>query len=136
MAPKDLKPDSAGKRQEIWISVRDSCGDLAFFKTIADKVGKNLNNTNWTRTVDNFGTITAGRHRGRVAGYRQVRRRQQLLAGVVRSDVGLERRLEGVDPARATSPNPDNSTNSCRTYRRSVVRSPTTRKLDRHWDGR
>jgi hypothetical protein len=57
VAPKDLKPDSAGKRQEIWISVRDSCGDLAFFKTIADKVGKNLNNTNWARTVDNFGAI-------------------------------------------------------------------------------
>jgi hypothetical protein len=57
VAPKDLKPDKAGKRQEIWISVRDSCGDLAFFKAIADKVGQNLNNVNWQRAVDNFGTI-------------------------------------------------------------------------------
>ncbi len=57
VAPKDLKPDKNGKRQEVWISVRDSCSDLDFFKTIADKVGKNLNNTNWTRVVDNFGTI-------------------------------------------------------------------------------
>lgn len=57
VAPKDLKPDKDNKRQEVWISVRDSCSDLQFFKTIADKVGKNLNNTNWTRVVDNFGTI-------------------------------------------------------------------------------
>ncbi len=57
IAPKDLKPDKDGKVQQIWISVRDSCGDLDFFQTIADKVGKYLDNTNWTRTVDDYGTI-------------------------------------------------------------------------------
>jgi hypothetical protein len=57
VAPKDLKPDKDGKRQEIWITVRDACSDINMFKTIADKVGKNLNNVNWQRTVDNFGTI-------------------------------------------------------------------------------
>jgi hypothetical protein len=57
VAPKDLQPDKDGKRQEIWITVRDACADLQMFKTIADKVGKNLNNVNWQRTVDNFGPI-------------------------------------------------------------------------------
>jgi hypothetical protein len=57
VAPADIKPDKDGKRQEIWITVRDACSDLHFFKTIADKVGKNLNNVNWQRTVDNFGPI-------------------------------------------------------------------------------
>jgi hypothetical protein len=57
VSPANLKPDKNGKRQEVWISVRDSCSDLDFFKTIADKVGKNLNNTNWQRVVDDFGTI-------------------------------------------------------------------------------
>jgi hypothetical protein len=57
VGPADLKPDKDNKLQEIWISVRDSCDDLDAFKVIADKVGKNLNNINWQRTVDNFGTI-------------------------------------------------------------------------------
>jgi hypothetical protein len=51
------KPDKDGKREEIWITVRDMCSDLDFFKVIADKNGQYLNNENWTQTVDNFGAI-------------------------------------------------------------------------------
>ncbi len=58
VAPKDLKKGPDGKRAEIWITVRDACSDLKFFKTIADKVGKYLNNDNWVDAVNNFGAIT------------------------------------------------------------------------------
>ncbi len=58
VAPKDLKKGADGKRAEIWITVRDVCSDLKFFKTIADKVGKYLNNANWVDAVNNFGEIT------------------------------------------------------------------------------
>jgi hypothetical protein len=57
VAPKDLKAGKDGKRDEIWITVRDACADLDFFKQIADRVGKNLNNHNWTDTVNHFGSI-------------------------------------------------------------------------------
>ncbi len=57
VAPKDLKKGPDGKRAEIWITVRDACQDLKFFKTIADRVGKYLNNTNWVDAVNNFGPI-------------------------------------------------------------------------------
>jgi hypothetical protein len=58
VAPQDLKKGPDGKRAEIWITVRDACSDLKFFKTIADKVGKYLNNANWVDAVNNFGSIT------------------------------------------------------------------------------
>ncbi len=58
VAPKDLKPGPDGKRAEIYITVQDACGDLTFFKLIADKVGPYLNNANWTQAVDNFGSTT------------------------------------------------------------------------------
>jgi hypothetical protein len=57
VAPKDLKAGSDGKRQEIWITVRDACSDLKFFKDIAERVGTNLNNDNWVDAVNNFGEI-------------------------------------------------------------------------------
>ncbi len=56
-APEDVKPDANGKRDEIWISVRDSCSDLQFFKEIADRVGPYLDNQNWIDAVNNFGAI-------------------------------------------------------------------------------
>jgi hypothetical protein len=58
VAPKDLKKGRDGKRAEIWITVRDACSDVKFFKSIADKVGKYLNNANWVDAVNNFGSIT------------------------------------------------------------------------------
>ena len=42
---------------EIYITVQDACGDLTFFKVIADRVGKYLNNDNWTNTVNHFGDM-------------------------------------------------------------------------------
>jgi hypothetical protein len=56
-APKDVVPDSNGKRSEIWITVRDACTETNFFKDIADKVGQYLNNDNWTAAVNTFGPI-------------------------------------------------------------------------------
>jgi hypothetical protein len=58
VAPKDLKKGADGKRAEIWITVRDACSDLKFFKDIADRVGKYLNNKNWVDAVNHFGEIT------------------------------------------------------------------------------
>jgi hypothetical protein len=57
VAPKDLKPGKDGKRAEIYITVQDACGDLTFFKVIAEKVGKYLNINNWTNTVNTFGDM-------------------------------------------------------------------------------
>ena len=58
VAPQDLKAGPDGKREEIWITVRDYCSDLNFFKEIATRNGPNLNVANWTDTVNHFGAIT------------------------------------------------------------------------------
>jgi hypothetical protein len=57
VAPKNVKPGTDGKRTEIWASIEDACGDILFFKTIAAKAGKTLNNTTWTKAVNTTGTI-------------------------------------------------------------------------------
>jgi ABC-type branched-subunit amino acid transport system substrate-binding protein len=57
VAPKDVKPNSSGKRDEVYASVEDACGDILFFKTIAEKAGKTLNNTTWTKAVNTMGPI-------------------------------------------------------------------------------
>jgi ABC-type branched-subunit amino acid transport system substrate-binding protein len=57
VAPEDVKPGSDGKRVEIYASVEDACGDVLFFKTIAEKAGKTLNNTTWTKAVNTMGPI-------------------------------------------------------------------------------
>src|SRR5262249_48079147 len=57
VAPKDLKAGPNGKRDEVWITVRDACSDLYFFKTIADRIGQYLNNDNWVDAVNHFGSI-------------------------------------------------------------------------------
>jgi hypothetical protein len=57
VAPKDLTKGADGKREEIWITVRDMCSDFKFFKAIADRIGQYLNNENWVDAVDNFGPI-------------------------------------------------------------------------------
>ena len=56
--PSSLTTGANGKRDEIWITVRDACSDLYFFRDIANRVGKNLNNHNWIDTVNHFGAIT------------------------------------------------------------------------------
>ncbi len=57
VAPKDVKTGTDGKRSEIWASVEDACGDILFFKTIAEKAGKTLNNRTWTKAVNTMGTV-------------------------------------------------------------------------------
>ncbi len=57
VAPKDVKPNSSGKRDEIYASVEDACGDILFFKTIAEKAGKTLDNSTWTKAVNTMGPI-------------------------------------------------------------------------------
>jgi ABC-type branched-subunit amino acid transport system substrate-binding protein len=57
VAPKDVKAGPDGKRTEIYASIEDACGDILFFKTIADKAGKTLNNTTWTKAVNTMGPI-------------------------------------------------------------------------------
>lgn len=57
VAPKDVKPDADGKRTEVYASVEDACGDILFFATIAEKAGKQLNNTTWTKAVNSMGPI-------------------------------------------------------------------------------
>jgi ABC-type branched-subunit amino acid transport system substrate-binding protein len=56
-SPMTATKDAEGKTDQIWITVRDACSDMKFFKLIADKIGKYLNNENWIQAVDNFGPI-------------------------------------------------------------------------------
>jgi len=46
-----------GRQNEIYGESEDACALVTMFKLIAARVGKNLNNANWTATVNNFGTI-------------------------------------------------------------------------------
>jgi hypothetical protein len=46
-----------GHQNNIQAESGDACALVEMFRTIADRVGKNLNIANWTQTVDNFGTI-------------------------------------------------------------------------------
>jgi Periplasmic binding protein len=57
VAPEDLKPGSDGKRVEIYASIEDACGELTFFKVIAEKAGKQLNNKTWAAAVAGMGPI-------------------------------------------------------------------------------
>jgi hypothetical protein len=59
VAPNALKAGPDGKREEIWISVVNSCEFLDLFKQVADRVGPNLNVHNWSDAVDHFGSTTA-----------------------------------------------------------------------------
>ena len=55
--PDERKVSSAGKQINTDQAVTDACGDLFMFKTIAEKVGKNLTVKNWQKTVNSFGKI-------------------------------------------------------------------------------
>jgi branched-chain amino acid transport system substrate-binding protein len=55
--PDERKISSSGKQINTDQAVTDACGDLVMFKTIAEKVGKNLTVKNWQKTVNSFGSI-------------------------------------------------------------------------------
>ncbi len=55
--PNERKTTSDGKQINTDQSVTDACGDLVMFKTIAERVGKDLTVKNWQKTVDSFGKI-------------------------------------------------------------------------------
>jgi ABC-type branched-subunit amino acid transport system substrate-binding protein len=57
LAPNKVKAGADGHRAEVYQGVEDACGELTFFKVIATKVGQYLNNTNWTNTVNSFGSM-------------------------------------------------------------------------------
>jgi hypothetical protein len=57
IAPQDLKPGKDGKRVQVWVAISDICRELTMFQQIAGKVGKYLNNDNWVRVVDSYGSI-------------------------------------------------------------------------------
>jgi hypothetical protein len=46
-----------GRQNEIYGESEDACALVTMFRLIAARVGKNLNNANWTATVNNFATI-------------------------------------------------------------------------------
>ena len=46
-----------GKQNDIYGNAEDACSFVTMFRTIADRVGKNLNNANWISTVNDFGPI-------------------------------------------------------------------------------
>ncbi|MDQ1519608.1 MAG: hypothetical protein QOI55_681, partial [Actinomycetota bacterium] len=51
------EPLVAGHKVELYTAQADACSELSFFATIAKKVGANLTNDTWTKTVDSFGKI-------------------------------------------------------------------------------
>ena len=55
--PDNPAKSSSGKTIELSIAVTDFCGELAMFKTIAERVGPDLTIKNWQKTVNNFGKI-------------------------------------------------------------------------------
>ncbi|HTL86663.1 MAG TPA: hypothetical protein VL856_15875 [Acidimicrobiia bacterium] len=57
VSPMAATKDAEGKTDQVWITVRDACSDLKFFKLIGDRIGKYLNNENWVQAVDNFGPL-------------------------------------------------------------------------------
>ncbi len=46
-----------GKQNDIYGNAENACSFVTMFRTIAERVGKNLNNANWVSTVNDFGPI-------------------------------------------------------------------------------
>jgi hypothetical protein len=57
VAPENVEPGPDGKRVEVYASIEDACGDILFFKTIAEAAGKTLNNATWRKAVNSMGPI-------------------------------------------------------------------------------
>ena len=54
---QEVVPGPGGKTLDTNGSINDACQVITMFHDIATRVGKNLNNANWTTTVDTFGHI-------------------------------------------------------------------------------
>jgi ABC-type branched-subunit amino acid transport system substrate-binding protein len=54
---QEVIPGPGGKTLETNASINDACQLITMFHDIATRVGKNLNNANWTTTVNSFGHI-------------------------------------------------------------------------------
>ena len=50
-------PGPNGKTLDTYGGINDACQLLTEFQEIGNRIGKNLNNQNWVRTVDHFGAI-------------------------------------------------------------------------------
>jgi hypothetical protein len=46
-----------GKQNDIYGNAENACSFVTMLRTIAGRVGKNLNNANWISTVNDFGPI-------------------------------------------------------------------------------
>ncbi|MEX0663249.1 MAG: ABC transporter substrate-binding protein [Acidimicrobiia bacterium] len=57
LGPDEVTPDADGRVEEIFTAVEDFCGELVFFKSIAEKAGPKLTNKSWRKAVDRFGPI-------------------------------------------------------------------------------
>lgn len=57
LGPDEVEPGPDGKTQQIYIAVRDFCGELLMFKQIADAAGDDLSNETWVEAVSNFGAL-------------------------------------------------------------------------------
>jgi len=54
---QEVVPGPGGKTLDTNASINDACQVITMFRDIATRVGKYLNNANWTTTVDSFGHI-------------------------------------------------------------------------------
>jgi hypothetical protein len=57
LPPSQFATNAAGKREEVYIAVRDACTELSVFTQIAEKAGGDLTNESWTEAVNTFGAI-------------------------------------------------------------------------------
>ena len=97
-------PGPNGKTLDTYGNINDACQLLTLFQEIGDRVGKNLNVTNWVHAVNTYGPIRDVRCRAvRIPAHRQVRRRRHLPPGGVRLDARAEGRLEATDTPRGRS---------------------------------
>ncbi len=65
MAPnaETMIPGPNGKTLDTYGDINDACQLLTEFQEIGNRIGKNLNITNWVHTVDHFGAIRDVRRR-------------------------------------------------------------------------
>jgi ABC-type branched-subunit amino acid transport system substrate-binding protein len=54
---QEVIPGPGGKTLETNANINDACQLITMFRDITNRVGKNLNNGNWTTTVNSFGHI-------------------------------------------------------------------------------
>jgi ABC-type branched-subunit amino acid transport system substrate-binding protein len=54
---QEVIPGPGGKTLETNANINDACQLITMFRDITNRVGKNLNNANWTTTVNSFGHI-------------------------------------------------------------------------------